>query len=128
MKFLTVSGMIVNGEIIKRLENTVIVGDERGNRHLCRIKDQGIYIPKQADGPKGWKELDLSRGNKSSEGDKKLSKIRAIEPNGDTWDFRSATAAANHYASAYTTIVRNCKSDEPIKTGVLKGYKFDKIS
>lgn len=48
--------------------------------------------------------------------------------NGKIVDFVNAKSAANHYASAYSTIARNCQSDAPIKSGALKGYKFERIS
>lgn len=127
-KFLTLSGEIIQGEIVSRRENTVTISDKSGNRYLCRIKDQGIHIPYESSGPKGWKSLNITRDSDNSKQDKRPSKVRAIEPNGEIWDFKNAKVAANHYASAYTTIVRNCQSDEPVKSGSLKGYKFERIS
>lgn len=126
-KYLTLSGEIVQCEIVSRRENTVTVSDKSGNRYLCRIKDQGIHIPSESSGPKGWQSLNLTASDMDKQ-ENRPSKIRAIEPNGKIVDFVNAKSAANHYASAYSTIARNCQSDAPVKSGALKGYKFERIS
>ena len=124
-KYMTLQGEIISGEIVNRMENTVTISDEFGKRYLCRIKDQGFHISAQASGPKGWKTLNLNKNNNRS---KESDQIRAIEPNGNIIDFKNTNTAAKHYASVCTTIARNCESSEPIRSGALKGYKFERIS
>ena len=123
-KYMTLQGEIISGEIVNRMENTVTISDEFGKRYLCRIKDQGFHIPAEPSGRKGWRMLDLKEDNRSKES----NQIRAIEPNGNILDFRNTNTAAKHYASVCTTIARNCESSEPIRSGALKGYKFERIS
>ena len=126
-KYMTLQGEIISGEIVNRMKNTVTISDEFGKRYLCRIKDQGIHIPSEATGPKGWKSLNLTNSDMDKQNNRP-SKVRAIEPSGEIVDFINAKSAANHYASAYSTIAHNCQSDVPVKSGALKGYKFERIS
>ena len=115
MKFKTIQGREITGDIINRYTRIMSVAGHVGRNYVCWLVGD----------PRPLEDFSFTPVKPENFRGIEPKKCRVIKPDGTCITFVSMGAAANHYRADRSTVSRNCESDKPIRSGRLKGYKFE---